>query len=570
MKKQALAILMAVTAAASGLATEATVNAASVTGASVSASSDGSTQFLDNAEIILGKKVYNISKGHAVVDDLTVKLGGKVLSPDKDYLTYYKNNDRPGTATVYVVGVDKYKGFTSAEFTVFPDVVSINSLETGKGNILVKWSPVDNADGYQVLYSKDKSFANCHSTTVWASSGKTSVNLSNIPEPGEKYYVKMRAFIVVGGTRFGTYGPVKTKNVLGGIGKITVPTLNYAYRGRDLKPTVTVRDTDGNKLVYDKDYTYTISNCKDVGTATITVKGKGLYTGTGTKKFNVVATEISKASLSGLDTYYSYTGKAVKPEPVLKFNKATLVKGKDYTLSYKNNTQKGTATITVTGKGNFKGSVSKTFKIASEGMVTKNGDTYYYDKKGVMQTGWQEIGGNYYCFDRITGKLVKNTTINKIKVDKNGKAVNLTDYGLKRIKLMMTAHKKVLELTNPSDSMEVKRLKVFKWEVFEHPYWVWRLLANYYKVTDEWDVDFANDIFTRKRGCCVSDSCCCAFMFLEIGYTNIYVCHDGRHGWFTVNDKLYDPLFAENVWSVNYNADYMDYRANPVGRIRID
>ena len=59
-------------------------------------------------------------------------------------------------------------------------------------------------------------------------------------------------------------------------------------------------------------------------------------------------------------------------------------------------------------------------------------------------------------------------------------------------------------------------------------------------------------------------------MFLEIGYKNIYVCHDGRHGWFTVNGRLYDPLFAENVWSVNYDADYMDYREFPKGRIRID
>ena len=504
------------------------------------------------------------------IDEVSVKLNGQELIKNKDYILYYSFNDRPGNAAVAVVGVGDYTGSTVKRFVIKPPTVKMGTLTTGKGNIFVEWEPMDGAQGYQIIYSKDSSFKDYHSTTVWADSGKNSVNLKNIPQPGEKYYVKMRAFVTVDGKRYGNYCSPRLKNVVGGIGKVTIPTLNYVYRGRDLKPTVTVRDTDGNKLTDGKDYYYTISRCKNVGVATISVTGVGNYQGSAVKKFNVVPADIYNASVSSLDSAYAYTGSAVKPSPVLKYKSYKLVKGTDYTVSYKNNTKKGTATITFTGKGNFKGSLTKSFKIQGSGMFTKDGAVYYRDHKGNQQTGWQEIDGNYYCFDRITGKLVTNTTINKIKVDSTGKAVNLTDYGLSRIKMMMTAHQKVLELTDPSDSMETKRLKVFKWEIYEHPYWVWHLLANYYKTTDEWDVIFADDIFSRGRGCCVSDSCACAFMFLEIGYKNIYVCHDGRHGWFTVNNKLYDPLFAENVWSVNYNADYMDYRQYPVGRIRID
>ncbi len=572
------AFMIAVTAAAGTAAAVQTAAADKFELPVVSAAAGNAAKIsVSNAKITLRYASYTY-KGTAVTpddrngaDEVTVKVNGTKLKKGTDYKLYYKDNRKAGIASIIVVGMGSYTGMATREFVVKPSTIAITTLETGKGNVVVNWDPVRDAEGYQILYSTDRTFANYHSTTVWASEGKNYVNLKNVPEPGEKYYIKMRAFVTKDGKRYGNYSSLRSKTVKGGIGKITVPTLNYVYRGRDLKPTVTVRDTDGNKLKEGTDYTYTIANCKNVGTATITVKGKGKYTGTGTKKFNVVQADIADASVSGLDPSYMYTGSAVKPVPTLKYKSYKLVNGTDFTLSYSNNTSKGTATVTVRGKGNFKGSLSKTFKIIGSGMVTKNGATYFYDAKGVMQTGWQEIGGNYYCFDRISGKLVTNTTINKVKVDKTGKAVSLTPYLKDRIATMMRAHQIMLDITEPSDTMEQKRYKCFVWEYSKHPYYRWRLLSNIYQTTDEWDADYANDIFVRNRGCCVSDSCAAAYLFMEIGYTNIYVCHDTSHSWFTVDGRLYDPLFAEaKNFDLNYNADYTDYRRNPVGRISID
>ena len=59
----------------------------------------------------------------------------------------------------------------------------------------------------------------------------------------------------------------------------------------------------------------------------------------------------------------AYTGKAVKPEPAVKYKGKKLVKDTDYTVSYKNNRKIGTATVTVAGKGKYGESVSETFKI---------------------------------------------------------------------------------------------------------------------------------------------------------------------------------------------------------------
>ena len=52
----------------------------------------------------------------------------------------------------------------------------------------------------------------------------------------------------------------------------------------------------------------------------------------------------------------------IKPVPAVKVGGRTLKNGTDFTVSYKNNTEPGTATLKVTAR-NYSGSVSKTFKI---------------------------------------------------------------------------------------------------------------------------------------------------------------------------------------------------------------
>ena len=58
-----------------------------------------------------------------------------------------------------------------------------------------------------------------------------------------------------------------------------------------------------------------------------------------------------------------YTGKALRPEVKVYDSKTLLSLNKDYTLTYKNNTNAGTATIVIKGKGNYADSVEKTFRI---------------------------------------------------------------------------------------------------------------------------------------------------------------------------------------------------------------
>jgi hypothetical protein len=70
-----------------------------------------------------------------------------------------------------------------------------------------------------------------------------------------------------------------------------------------------------------------------------------------------------KTVVSGVKSYYIYTGKLIKPTVTVKYGKATLQNGKDYTVSYKKNRSAGLATVVITGKNGYAGTLEKTFKI---------------------------------------------------------------------------------------------------------------------------------------------------------------------------------------------------------------
>lgn len=83
--------------------------------------------------------------------------------------------------------------------------------------------------------------------------------------------------------------------------------------------------------------------------------------------------DISKATLSLSKTKVAYNGKAQTPAVTVKYAGKVLRNGTDYAVSYKNNKNAGTATVTVAGKGSFTGSKSATFKItkAKQPMTVK-------------------------------------------------------------------------------------------------------------------------------------------------------------------------------------------------------
>lgn len=147
-----------------------------------------------------------------------------------------------------------------------------------------------------------------------------------------------------------------------------VSAKDQAYTGDALTPAVTV--TLGDVVLSGTDYETAYANNIAAGTAAITVRGKGNYTGTASGSFVIRAADISAAVIT-LDENFSlvYTGDEIKPAVTVRVGEKTLAMSADYTVAYADNIDAGTATIIVTGLGNYRGTAQMRFEILPAGAV---------------------------------------------------------------------------------------------------------------------------------------------------------------------------------------------------------
>jgi hypothetical protein len=124
------------------------------------------------------------------------------------------------------------------------------------------------------------------------------------------------------------------------------------------------------------DYTVTYLNNIEAGNATVVITGINGFYGTMKKTFKITPFDLKTDTAeqfkaeSGISTAFVKTG--ATPKPVITFNGTVLTEGKDYTLKYANNKKVASAgdlkapTVTITGKGNFKGTRTVTFDIVPQ------------------------------------------------------------------------------------------------------------------------------------------------------------------------------------------------------------
>ena len=177
------------------------------------------------------------------------------------------------------------------------------------------------------------------------------------------------------------------------------------YTGSAIEPTVTVKD--GRKtLNAGTDYTVTYKDNTNVGTATATVTGTGNYTGSVETKFNITAKALTASMVQDIAAQ-TYTGSPIVPELTVKDGETALSKDTDYTVKYQNNLNAGTATVTLTGKGNYSDSVSKTFTIKQKDVTAQRDATdiqVVVDKGTFDAPTFGDVTGTLtYSYDGATG-----------------------------------------------------------------------------------------------------------------------------------------------------------------------
>ena len=145
---------------------------------------------------------------------------------------------------------------------------------------------------------------------------------------------------------------------------VTLSDESLTYTGSSLRPTATVKSGD-KELTLNQDYYVSYRNNWDAGTASAILTGTGNYTGSVTKDFTIKPLDISRYSASLSQYSYTSDGTEKCPDVTVTYGDKTLAAGTDFTVSYKDNVKEGTATVTITGAGNYTGIINTTFTITA-------------------------------------------------------------------------------------------------------------------------------------------------------------------------------------------------------------
>lgn len=196
-----------------------------------------------------------------------------------------------------------------------------------------------------------------------------------------------------GGSVIGSYS-VTAKPV------VAEPIAEAVYTGKAYKPKP-VLTVDRVTLVEGIDYTLEYANNIKAGTAKITVTGIGNYQGKKIINYTITPTTLDGGTIGAIGKK-TYTGTNIKPSITVLSPTGSPVDSSDYTITYSNNVNAGTATVTVTGKNNYTGTLVSTFTIAKRNLSSSTVSAI----KNQSYTGKAITPGVTIKFN--TKKLVKN------------------------------------------------------------------------------------------------------------------------------------------------------------------
>ena len=146
--------------------------------------------------------------GKAITQNVTVKVGNTVLKNGTDYTVSYSNNKKVGKATVKITGKGKYGGVITKTFTINPAKQEIQKLTAKSKAFFIDWAQKGSATGYEVQYATNSKFTGAKKVTI--TNSKTDKTTVSKLSANKKYYVRVRSYTTVGGTKYyGAWSAVK-------------------------------------------------------------------------------------------------------------------------------------------------------------------------------------------------------------------------------------------------------------------------------------------------------------------------------------------------------------------------
>ena len=271
-----------------------------------------------------------------------------------DYEVSYRSNTEPGSATVVVRGINGLTGSQAIGFNIVRKL-SVADLSLSK------------YDFEQSVYQLKPGFAlapKLRRSSSFVEGADYILSYANCDKVGN-------GLVTVTGIGRYTGSVVVEVPIVESLDRSLLSECSFdkiedqVYTGSEIYPSVVLRNASGAEVDQARECSLHYSNNVNVGKATVSACESMYYSsyiGETLTSFNILPADIDDAYFAPIGDEI-YTGKAIEPDVLVRFNGKTLVKGKDYDLSFSDNVKVGTAHVTVTGKGNFNGKHEITFKI---------------------------------------------------------------------------------------------------------------------------------------------------------------------------------------------------------------
>lgn len=165
--------------------------------------------------------------------------------------------------------------------------------------------------------------------------------------------------------------------------------------------------------------------------------------------------------------------------------------------------------------------------VAHTGWLQEGSKWYWMDANGVMAVGARTIDGKYYFFSKSGAWLpvkAEHAAVFERAVAELSKCTNDSMTKEQKLRAAFNHIRDNFTEKNP----RIPHMKAFGWETI-----------------------YADDIFVRGYGNCISMAAAFAFMAKAIGYDNVYACNYG-HAWVEIDGRIYDPEWEKNHRSESY------------------
>lgn len=351
--------------------------------------------------------------------DIEISYMGEPLIKDIDFNVTYSNNSKAADKTesdapkALITGIGKYTGTVEQAFTITKKSLEdemLESVETTYNGTIQDDLTLKNGEillvkgnDYQIAFNKQPYNAGNYTATV------TGINNYT----GE---------LIV------PYTITKTTIVEDAI---IVPE-QVVYTGTTNKVPIQVT-VNGAELPA-SNYSVSYKNNTNVGTATVTITGKGNCQGKVTKTFAILPKSIEAEDFTMTVADKIYSGKELLPSVSVKWGKKTLKKGKDYTIVYANNilaaekAETDAPKVIVTGVGNYQGTREIGFTIMPKEIAESSISaqiSYCESKENSLQTDSDTMPAQIENSMQTDSDTMDRLTENNLRTDSDTMAVQI-------------------------------------------------------------------------------------------------------------------------------------------------